>query len=615
MKRLPFFTFCLTAAYSLLLSSCGDSAKGHATPQAARELAEIREVDLPTLEQKEIVEPELLTILNQTLDHFERTMDTSYTAPFSSFSILHLACMFKKPELVRCLLIDGADPNKHSPDDDSPLLLAVGMMLTPNVQTETLISLADTLLDAGADFSKSGHTETDFLTQASFVCENEEVILHLLDKGAQPDEDSGIPPALHGWVKLLTRLIEDKHVGVKNLMRAVAVGSCRFKGNFQECLDLLIRHGANVHDTFDDEPGATPLFFLAEELSNSTEGSPFLSQGIDMCAYLLQLGADPYLRAENDERHPGFCPYDFLSMRPKLLAELEERGISLQPPPLHFSSGAALLSELCRAVISHRSQEELAPHYEKISTVLTPSPELRSHDIYTQALEAAVTLLAQIDPARAAADITAMPVWKQAESDNEARELTAHLLSVLRDEPSIILPKSFITTEAEALIRIGMSDEAASLIELLERCPDAKEEILRYCEDTRPAIQAGAYAARLQAEALPDARNNGVASWLLQRHRQANTPFLEEAILITSLDKLWFGDMPAAEQQKMLSLMRRIGAPAAADAYEHILRHLDDPDELDALSEQGDDWKYELETATARFFLEHKDDFITSPAP
>ena len=121
-------------------------------------------------------------------------------------------------------------------------------------------------------------------------------------------------------------------------------------------------------------------------------------------------------------------------------------------------------------------------------------------------------------------------------------------------------------------------------------------------------MRAGAYAAQLAKAGLPEPRNNSVEAWLLTHGREADTPFLRDAVLITSLEKLWFGRMPAEEQTRFIALMRRLGAPHAADAYENIAKNLDNPEQLELLMDD-DDWKFELEIATARFFLEHIHDF------
>lgn len=613
MKRKITLAAVLLIAGTLALIWMSAGTLKHATPKAAEELEELCTVHLPALAKEDEIDAEMLEPFERVLEDFYQRQDPRYEDPETGIGILDIACIFKKTELARCLLQDGASPNAHHPGDDSPLLLAVGTWFTPQATPQQINALVDTLLEGGADFKKSGYSRTDFLTQAAQVCEREEVILHLMERGAQPDADTSMPLALHGWDKALSQALQ-KDGNTDGLLHAAAKGAAHFSGRYKECLELVKQHGADVNDTEKDMPGCTPLYLIAREMIYMSEGDPLRPQAIEVISWLLAHGADPYLRSEEDEEYPGFCPYDFLAMNPNLLMELKKHGHELTAPALSFSTGTRLLAEVCReaAAAEPHSAEELLPHYEAIAAVLSPTADMQQQEIYPQALDAAVGLLARADKVRAAQSILSMPLW-QGElpppvSEGEADKLSA-LVHALQDTPGIALPQDFLCRQAEKLLQSKRPDEAATMIELLERCPDAQETIERYCADPRMPLQAGAYAAKLAAAGLPDARNSGVASWLLSHHRKADTPFLQQAMLLTSLEKLWYGQMQPEQQQEMLQLMRSIGATIAAEAYERIIPKLDAPDELDNLMAQGDDWKYELEAATARFFLEHKDEF------
>lgn len=608
----------IVAALLLILATLGAlwlgaSRFGHASALAAEQLEELRTKDLPALAQDDTLEPEALQFFQCVLDDFYRTQDPRRTMPGTRVGLLHLACLFKKQELARCLLLDGADPNAHGEGEDSPLLLAVGTGLFPQATPQELNALVDTLLDAGASFAKSGRSSADFLTQAALLCEREDTLLHLMSRGARPDADTAMPLALHGWPRALAAVLKEQGQ-TGGLMHAVARGACLFDGSYVECLELLQAHGADAGASEEGAPGSTPLYLLAREMANLSESDPHRPQAVEALLWLLAHGADAYLRCEGDEEYPGFCPYDFLASNPDLLVELRARGQSLPPPTLRFSSGPALLPEVCREAMRPHPAEQLAPHFESIAALLAPTAEMQRHEMYPQALAAAIGLLARIDPARAAQSIQAMPLWlleAAPHTGEEEEDALAALARALQDTAGLVLPRGFICTQAERLLAQGRPEEAATLTELLARCADAQEEINRYCADARLPLQAGGYAAKLYAAGLPDARNNGVAAWLLERRRQADTPFLQEAVLLTSLERLWYGQMPPEQQQEMLRLMRHIGATAAAAAYEQIIRCLDKPEELDAIMAQGDSWKYELEAATARYFLANKDQFLT----
>ena len=558
-------------AVAALLVSCVERETKKLTGVALRQLEEISEAGLPTLEKENLVEAEFIDIFRRVAERYKKTGDLVAGKKRGEPDILQLACLFKKRE----------------PDDESPLLLAVGTYLLPETTAEEIIPVVDTLLAGGADFKKSGTNSDDFLTQAAFACEREEVLLHLLDKGAKPDAQTVLPPALHGWAEALKRLLPMVGNRTEGLLHAVATGCCQFEGDYLRCLHILLEKGADIHapETLDD-PGSTALLRIAAEMSALEENDLHLPQAVDVFAYLVQRGADPYLRAEEDESYPGFAPYDFLARRPKLLAALRDKGITLQPPALRINGGKNLPADICRAALYKPSEKEVAPFFETIAGVLRPTPEMLGAEIYAQALEKGVHLLGDIDAERAAQRITEMPLWQQALGTQDAEIVMTSLLAALQDTPSIKLPADFLYHQAERAQREGRGEEASVLVELMGRSDDGAELLLLCMEDSRLPIRAGAYAARLHSDGLPDARNGGVAAWLTEYGREADTDFLREAVLLTSPERLWSGNMEKAA--------------------------LDDPEELDAVMAQGDDWKYEAEIAVARHFLANKAQFSPS---
>ena len=104
-------------AGALLVAGCGERDFGQATPEAAAEYAEIIE-GFNALKGEEWIEVELNSEaeVNALIVHFDRTADARYATPQSGLTLLHLACLFKKPELAHCLLLDGANPNAQTRD-------------------------------------------------------------------------------------------------------------------------------------------------------------------------------------------------------------------------------------------------------------------------------------------------------------------------------------------------------------------------------------------------------------------------------------------------------------------------------------------------------------------
>ena len=130
-----------------LLFSCSPQEKGHATPEAAAELALISSY-LPEIGIDEVLEipgsEEIYTLMSD----FATSADPRQASRPSGVSMLHLACLFKKPELARCLLIDHADPNAATVAGDTPLGLAVSLRGTEDDQVtdESIIKLIDILV-------------------------------------------------------------------------------------------------------------------------------------------------------------------------------------------------------------------------------------------------------------------------------------------------------------------------------------------------------------------------------------------------------------------------------------------------------------------------------------
>jgi hypothetical protein len=117
----------------------------------------------------------------------------------------------------------------------------------------------------------------------------------------------------------------------------------------------------------------------------------------------------------------------------------------------------------------------------------------------------------------------------------------------------------------------------------------------------------------LYKEGLPDANPGGVAAWLSANNRRADTPVLQNAVLLTSTEELWYGDMPADKITALENAVKELGLPEVAQVYRNIADNLDNPEELDNIMSTRGEWSYRLEIAIARYLLEHKGEFLTDP--
>lgn len=612
------------ALSALVLSACRDEVRGHATPQAAAEFAEIADfIDRASQESEEgdeTIGREALAVIQ----HFRKNADAKYRSPQLQLTMLHIAAVFNRAELVRCLLQDGADPNAAAQfpgigmnDEDActPLQLALADMAQEEDAPQAALDTVNALLAGGADIAALG---TAAFSPAAAVCAltpYEETALHLLNRGAAYTGGkfpATIPAAAKGWTRVTEFLLahnvptaaEDGTTALHALARTPGADA----EGYLRCIDMLLQHGADVNAT--DAAGVTPLFLAAEAAlqQNDEETEQSLAAVI---SHLLKCGADAYTASGENTEYPHFSAFDLLALKPALLQKLRDAGHALPTPPLQIRRGAPLLADVCRVSINPPTAAESEPFFETIAGVLTPTEEMKENELYPEALGHAVSLLCRIDPARAAAAVAAMPLWNSEDDWKVGSSAAAALTEALSAHPELHLPQELLCTTAEKLMLYGGADSAALFIEMLGHTADARERVEHYARDPRLPMQAGAMCALLRLQNLPLPRAGDVAAWMQKNGvaPAAAPDAVRNALLLTSLERLWFGDMPEAEQRELLKLMREVGAPRAAAAYAEIVKHLNDPEKLDALTGEDDDWKFELEIATARYILSHSQVF------
>lgn len=590
-----------------LLNSCGDGSKGSATPQAAAEFAELCELPL---DANDPMDQEWKGVL----EHFKQHMDVHHKSPRTQLTILHLAAIFNKAELVRCLLLDGADPNARTQFFDRADT-AIEMALTDiSNTTESPAGVAgitatiDNLLQGGA----KPETEQDIVVNAISLCSHEQAALHLLQKlppQLLKDEEAYQAAAWNGWARTLDFLLRthppDK-AQLERILITAAAGAFRTEGQHADCILHLLKQGADINAR--DEAERTPLFAAATTLLQ-TEGSE-TARVLDIIDLLLQQGADATINSQ-DEEYPGCCAYDLMRMHPTALDELTKRGHTLQAPSLAFTpNSTALLSDVCKAKQRKQTADETRLHFDAIASILSPTPEMAEAAIYPEALENALALLAQADAAKTAQLIAQMPIWHTPEAWQAHAHTAQALISALRNNPQLVLPAKLLHSTAQALIANHMDDDAATLIEWMGRDTSAAADIESLTQDPSPAIRAGAWSAKLLLSKLPTPRDGDIRLWMKTNPGlKQDDPALQKALLLTSLEELWYGSMPAQRQKLLIAAMREIGAPRAAEQYEKISQNLHDAEVLDNIMAQPNDWKFELEIATAQFILQHEASF------
>lgn len=589
-----------TLGICLLLSACRPPDRGHATPQAAEELAQIT-AWLPEVGVDEVLELPDANDIFTLMAEFAIEPDARKSASPSGITMLHLACLFKKAELARCLLLDKADPNARSAADETPLSLAVAMrgVEDESVTDKSIITLIDILVAGGADLHRNAPGDMPLLNYAGLNCYSEAVFLHLLDKGCKADETTCQAPAMMGWNTALKRMID---AGAAKTPKALETMLLMAAANLHAgTVQLLLDAGADVNAHHIS--GTTPLLEAAGHLLSPAEEEETEHRAaiIEVCALLIKCGADPYLTELRQDGSPAFTAADILTKEASTIETLKAHGIDLEPPAIKFTSGIDLLEAVGKATVLE--QQPAAGDFDAIAAVLSPTEEMHHHASYHDVLPMAVELLHGIDAAKASQRVAAMPLWTGAEA--WAKGHGDCLLPAIVKCEGITLPKQIICATAEHLNQSGKVDNAAAVIELLARCPDAAAEIEQYCNHEARPLKAGALGARLRLANLPTPRDGDVQLWLENNNRSADSPILQKAVLLTSLSRLWYGDMLPEEQEQMLKAMNEIGAREAAARYRDIAAAMDDPETLDKLTADSDSWKFELEIATARFILDN----------
>ncbi len=594
---------CLAAA---LLTSCGPQDKGHATPEAAEELAIISTV-LPEIGVDEILELPAADEIHLLMADFASTANAGLASTPSGITMLHLACLFKKPELARCLLLDKADPDAVTAQGDTPLALAVAMRGAEDdtVTADTVIRLIDVLVAGGADITRHTSEDMPLLNYAGLNCFSEEVFLHLLDIGCPQDETTCQAPAMMGWNTALKRMLDAGAAATPNAKEAMLLMAAA--NLHKDTVELLLNAGTDVNGG--QLAGTTPLQEAAGHLLSPAEEeeSAHKAAVLDVCALLIKRGADPYLAEMRQEESVAFCAADILTKDAATVEGMKARGVEIAPKKIEFTQGIALLEAVGKA--STLEQQVQPEAFEAIAQVLTPTPDMRQHHLYHEVLPMAVEILHGIDPVRTSRLVAAMPEWTSRDAWEQGAG--SHLLQEITKCEQLVLPKGILCLAAEHRLQAGEVDAAADLVELLARCPDALAEIDQYARHKAPSFRAGAMAARLHQAGLPTPRDGDVELWLNQHNREATSPAVQKALLLTSLSRLWYGDMLPAEQEQMLAAMEEIGAREAAMHYRGIVQAMDNPEALDKLTENSDSWKFELEIATGQFILDNAAAFLS----
>jgi len=614
----------LTSALGMawLFAGCDGSSFNKVEEQYAEMQYVFRE-----LKEKEWLAEELWDIAEaeQLLQHYAETQDASYATPKHKLTMLHLACLFKKPALVLHLLNNGADANAATTDDegapaDTPLRFAISPGVTEADTDEISAQIIDILIKHGARAHGSISHGEGLLSAAAAVCDSPAVVEHLLHYAPRPTVSDLAAFLERGWIEIVTaelRTYSELSAEQKALIIAAAAPSPAISPEVNKrCIDALLELGIDINTT-SPQMGETALFTAAAYLDMLTDPQQ-RQQWVDFIAYLLSKGADP-ARTIRMDASPGqnLCAYDLLAAKPEVLAELQQRGHHLQAPQLVFRPGAELPATLCRAGMRHLSAEEARPHLDTIATIFTPTAEQLDNADLAEALLSAAKILARADAAKASAIINGSSVWQIEPCHHHPNEECHHTVSAgtlvyaAAEVPGIVIDKQKLLGIAAQSAQNGHAELAALAVELLGRCPDAAAELEAFGNSPHLPSCAGAWQAKLQQAGLPKASNAGVANWLAAHGVKPDTPAVQTALAATSLDEMWTGQLTPERRNELIQALKDVGAPQEAiSVYGQYIDSMAHPEQLDELAAQGNEWSYKLEIATAKFILQHAQEFM-----
>lgn len=408
--------------------------------------------------------------------------------------------------------------------------------------------------------------EPDFLEQFNADGAQDAALAALWDEGVRP------APEERGWLvsaavfrespELLSRFLAAGYPIGDGVMSALELASER-RPAWRPMLETLLAAGADA-DAY--EPGPyTPLWWAASELPQAA-----METAVEV---LMAHGADASFS------HNGIAAADFIVRDTALADRLRAKGYALPVAPATLNPEEPLEEQettVKRMALIHADAAPYADALEKA---------LQNGTLKEAAVEALV-LLQRADPARASRTANRLleetpdaVVWA-AEWEPSLKLDSERILSLSRNETGIAYP----------------------LCSLLWCCEDADAAIDSHLDDAEPAVQAGAWKAKLRRAGLPVVEVGEVAEWLAQRGLKAEEmpPAVQLALSLTSWDRYCDGGMSTEEQQAFLQAYRRLG-------LEHAYSHLSRQETREAFFEE-ETW-YPAVMTISRFIWEHRAEF------
>lgn len=409
--------------------------------------------------------------------------------------------------------------------------------------------------------------EPNFIEQFNADGAEDVALAALWDEGVRP------APEEREWLvsaavfrespELLSRFLAAGYPIGDGVMSALEVASER-RPAWKPMLEMLLAAGAEV-DAHETCP-YTPLWWAASELPGAV-----MEAAVEV---LLAHGADASFT------HEGIAAADFLVRDPALADRLRAKGYALPVAPAALNAEEPLEAQETTVKRMALIRADAAPYADALEKALLDGT-------FKECAVEALVLLQRVDPARASRTANRlleenpdMVVWA-AEWEPSLKLDSERILSLSRKETGIAYP----------------------LCSLLWCCEDADAVIDSLLDDAEPAVQAGAWKAKLRRAGLPVVEVGEVAEWLAQRGLKAEemSPAVQLVLSLTSWDRYCDGEMSAEEQQAFLQAYRRLG-------LERAYAHLNQQETMEAFFEE-ENW-YPAVMTISRFIWEHREEFM-----
>ncbi len=349
-------------------------------------------------------------------------------------------------------------------------------------------------------------------------------------------------------------------------------------------LEILAEHGEReAMDTLLERkwvpPHASVLAALVVRLDGDDDEETF-QRLAPAVALLLRHGADALTPQPDDPASSS--PADLIHHNIRLEEYLRAQGITVGRTPRRLREKPTQLADdlvhLPRH--AHPPAEDLCLRFDAMTSLLHKPAACGW--VAEMAPMRVPPLLAQADPERAAEVIMALPAWQEAEGDKLDYLCCAVLLA-----RRMTLPPDWILATAVQLHGRHQEFAAHEILSLLGRDTQAAALVEELCADTRPALAAAAWGARLRLAGLSASQLHSFYLAFPRGKLHARALRMFGALVELGAGTFYesgfrqldiaVGHPKARDLAELLALLREYGQDAAADTLA----------ELDALRRLG----------------------------